>query len=151
MVADGVGNPRKVWLWRVSRLNLASRKPEKALRIKVTELGANPWDIQSVVNFAAIKNGKYKLSFYARGNGNGKKIRAQIQKHEEKIYLPKDYDLTPEWTKYEWEFGAQTNDMQFSLQYLEKGSYEIDELKIEPVGKTKKKQKSKNIKIAKLD
>ncbi len=116
---------------------------KKSLRVLVLSLGANTWDIQSINNFASAKGQKYRLTFMAKASKPSKKIKAQIQHNDKKIYIPKDYILTTEWKKYEWVFSAQANDMEIAFQYLSTGLYEIDSLSITPVTKKKKKKKKK--------
>jgi len=114
---------------------------EKSMRALVLRFGANPWDIQSINNFASVKGEKYKLTFMAKADNYGKKLKAQVQNNDEKIYVPKDYILTEKWQEYSWVFRARTDDMQIAFQYLDLGLYEIDLLSIIAMPKKKKKKK----------
>ncbi|WP_299129107.1 carbohydrate binding domain-containing protein [uncultured Winogradskyella sp.] len=116
---------------------------EKSLRALVLLLGDNTWDIQSINNFPSVRGTRYELTFMAKADSNGKKIKAQVQHNDKKIYVPKDFVLTDEWKAYSWSFRAATENMQIALQYLNLGLYEIDELSIVEVVKKKKKKKKK--------
>ena len=116
---------------------------KKSLRTVVMSFGPNTWDIQSINNFASVKGQRYKLTFVAKASNPGKKIKAQIQHNDKKIYIPKDYVLTDKWQEYSWVFSAQASDMQIAFQYLDSGLYEMDALSIVAMSKKKKKKKKK--------
>jgi len=116
---------------------------EKSMRAMVLRFGENPWDIQSVKNFASVAGVRYKLTFMAKADKYGKKLKAQVQNNDEKIYIPKDYILAEKWQEYSWIFRARTDDMQIALIYQDLGLYEIDMLSIKAIPKKKKKKKGK--------
>lgn len=112
---------------------------KNSLRVLVLRLGENTWDISSINNFPSKRGTKYKLTFMAKGNTSGKKLKAQVQHNDRRIYIPKDFVLTDKWEKYTWVFRARIDDMQIAFQYLSSGLYEIDNLSILPMTKKKKK------------
>jgi len=116
---------------------------KKSLRALVLLLGSNAWDVQSISNFASVKGIKYKLTFMAKADSFGKKLKAQVQDNDAKIYIPRDYELTEKWQEYSWVFRARTDNMQIAFQYLETGLYEIDSLSVKAIPKKKKKKKIK--------
>lgn len=116
---------------------------KKSLRTLVLKFGDNPWDIQSINDFASERGMKYRLTFMAKAKEKGKKLKAQVQHNEKRIYVPKDFVLTNEWQEYSWVFRATTDNMQMAFQYLDLGLYELDALSIVALPKKKKKKKKK--------
>ncbi len=116
------------------------REGKKSLLCLVLVNGKNPWDVQSIASFPTERYKKYRLTFYAKSNTAGTKLKAQIQKT---TYTPKDFTLTTDWQKYEFTFSAKENDMQMAFHYLETGLYYIDDVKMEKLSKSKKKKKKK--------
>lgn len=121
----------------------APKEGKKALLTLVLVKGKNLWDIQSIADFPAERYKKYRMTFYAKSNSAGAKLRAQIQKT---TYTSQDFTLTTDWKEYEFTFNAKENDMQAAFHYLDTGLYYIDGVKMEKLskgGKTKKKKKKK--------
>lgn len=114
---------------------------KKAMLCLLLVKGKNPWDVQSIAAFPTERYKKYRLSFYAKSNTAGTRLKAQIQKT---TYTPKDFTLTTEWQKYEFTFNAKEKDMQAAFHYLDTGLYYIDDVKMEKLSKSKKKKKKKN-------
>ena len=117
---------------------------KKSLRALVLLLGDNTWDIQSINNFPSVKGTRYKLTFMAKADSKGKKLKAQVQHNDKNIYVPRDFVLSDTWQEYSWTFRTATEDMQMAFQYLNLGLYEIDALSIVEMVKKKKKKKKKD-------
>lgn len=113
---------------------------KKAMLCLVLVTGKNAWDIQSIAAFPTERYKKYRLSFFAKSNTAGARLKAQIQKT---TYTPKDFTLTTDWQKYEFTFNAKEKDMQAAFHYLDTGLYYIDDVKMEKLSKSKKKKKKK--------
>ncbi len=103
-----------------------------AMKVNVLRLGANDWDIQSVVpvKIKLKKKKLYRLSFYGRTRTPGAAIRAVIQNQE---YSAKDFTLTTSWNKYTWEFKTTEEILDFKLHFFNKGTFYVDEVYLERV------------------
>ena len=111
----------------IERINTHSGK---AMKVVVLRVGANDWDIQSVIKAPIKKRKTYRLEFYGRTRTPGAAIRAVIQNEE---YIAKDFNLTTEWTKYTWEFKPNEHLEDFKFHFFNTGTFYIDEVSIERI------------------
>ncbi len=108
---------------------------KKAMRVVVMQFGQNPWSIQSIKSINVKKNKRYRVSFYAKAGGRNKKAKVQIQDHPKKIYLPFEFATSTSWQKYEFEFNADSDTMELTLQHISSGIMEYDDISIQMIGK----------------
>lgn len=100
----------------------------KAMRVNVTTPGANAWDVQSInTPWASVVGKTYTLTFYAKAATPGKKIKVLQQTS---TYAAKDFELTDTWKKYDWTFTAQEAGLQLRLNFMEAGTFYIDNMSI---------------------
>ncbi|WP_071781127.1 endo-1,4-beta-xylanase [Adhaeribacter aquaticus] len=100
----------------------------KAMKVEVTTAGANPWSIQNISNAWSSETGKtYTLSFYAKAAANGTSLRVVQQTQ---TYAQQEFILTTSWQKYEWTFTAQEAGLQLRFNFLQAGTYYIDNINI---------------------
>ena len=98
-----------------------------ALKANVDSLGANPWDIMLMQNLSTSKDKYYELTLNAKATTQGSQIRLQFQN---KTYTSKDIELTTEWAEYSFGLIAKENDLQFVIQFFQKGVFDIDNIVI---------------------
>ncbi len=104
----------------------------RALKVNVTKLGANPWEMQAIGNsFTAIQGKKYQISASIKSlNGNGR-LKLIIQN---KNYLENQIIFTDKnWKEYKWITAIDETNPQFKMFFNGEGSYLLDNVKIEEV------------------
>ena len=113
------------------------------MKVEVVAFGKNLWDVQTIHGFESSKNEEYRLIFYAKADGPGKKIQVQIQNNEKGVYIPKEIYITENWRKYEWLFYTQVDDMNLAIQFISLGVVELDNVVVEAEkgGKNKRGKK----------
>jgi GH35 family endo-1,4-beta-xylanase len=100
----------------------------KAMKVAVTTPGANAYDVQSINSPWPSEAGKeYTLSFYAKTNVAGNKLRAVQQAS---TYAQKDFTLSTSWQKYDWTFTTQEANLQFRFNFPVAGTFYIDTVSI---------------------
>ncbi|MCW3109622.1 MAG: xylanase [Segetibacter sp.] len=100
----------------------------KAMKVSVVTPGANAYDVQSINSaWASVAGNVYTLSFYAKSNVGGRKLRAVQQTS---TYAQKDFTLTTAWAKYEWIFTAQEANLKLRFNFPEAGTFYIDTVSI---------------------
>ncbi len=110
----------------------------KALKVQVTNLGANPWSIQSMGPNVSLEAGKdYTLTFWAKSTANGTNISTLIQGTD--YYENRTHDLTTAWAKYTWTISVSeaydqaASNPSIRLRYPELGTVTIDDIRLEEV------------------
>lgn len=102
----------------------------KALKVLVNTLGSNSWSIQSIHDGWTAETGEeYKLTFYAKASTN-LELRALQQNT---TYSTQSYSLSNAWEPYEWSFTAKEDAMNLKFQYLEEGTYYLDDINIKKI------------------
>ncbi len=127
-----------------AKFSLNKRSPyagKNCLRVMTSKFGSNHWDIQSVKKINVKRNKSYKLQFYAKANGSGKKVKVQIQDNPNKIYLVKEFSINKNWQKYEWSFTAETNTMEVTFQHISKGTMDFDNISFTSISRIKNPQR----------
>lgn len=104
------------------------------MKVNVLKLGKNPWDIQSIMEVPLKKNKKYELRFHARSLGE-KTIKAQFQDEDKGIYIAKEFNTSFDWKGYTWEITPESNNMKFTVHFIDQGIIELDNFSIKEVRK----------------
>lgn len=104
-------------------------KGTNSLKIDVTTLGTNAWDIQSLNGaWASVKGTSYTLTFWAKSAVDGQSFKMVQQVGSS--YSEKTFKLTTSYTQYTWTFTAGENALEFKLQFPALGTFYIDEIAI---------------------
>ncbi len=103
----------------------------KALKVVVSQLGTNSWDVQSLgptVSMTAAS--AYTLTFWAKAAVAGTQVRTVIQGV---VYTAKSYTLSTTWTQYTWNFTAAEAAPSIRLQYFQTGTIWMDDIQLQEV------------------
>ena len=101
----------------------------RALKIDVTGLGTNPWEIQAVNDaWASVAGKEYTLTFWAKAATSGSRFKAVMQIGNS--FAQQEFTLTDTWQKYSWTFTAGANDLQLKFQFLSTGTFYVDNVLI---------------------
>ncbi len=121
-----------------------------ALKVQVTTLGKKTWNVQTYQSFVSEKNKNYEISFLAKSNLANKEITILVQN---KTFTQKIFTLSNKWKVYTWQFIAKEDKLQFSMHFLRKGTFYIDNLIVKEVKRVRKRiwKNSSNRKIKKAD
>ncbi len=98
-----------------------------SFQANVKELGANPWDIMLMQDLETIKGEHYELSFFAKAEVEGVKIRPQFQNT---TYTATDISLTKAWKAYKFPITAKEDNLQLVFQFFQKGVFYLDNLQV---------------------
>ena len=101
----------------------------KALKVIVTALGGNTWDVQSLGPTLSMTAGSdYTLTFWAKSAVNNTQVKTVIQ---DSSFLARNHTLNTTWTKYTWNFTAAEAAPSIRLQYFQTGTIWIDDIRVE--------------------
>jgi glucuronoarabinoxylan endo-1,4-beta-xylanase len=101
-------------------------KEKQFIRIKALTAGTNAWDIQLIhKGWYPMENEEYKLTFFARAENSGTKLRV-VQQNT--TYTAKDITLTRDWQKYEWIFNSNENFLQLKFHFPDAGVIDLDNI-----------------------
>lgn len=104
----------------------------RALRINVTQSGAAAADIQTISrSFTANTVFLYSFSFMAKGIVPGQKLNLVFQSGS--TTQTKEFILTGDWKQYSGFFSCTVTrvDYQLRFQYLDEGTYFLDDIRLE--------------------
>ena len=112
--------------------NDSRNKQDGVFSLKTTVLrpGANLWDISCFQMFPSQKDKIYRVTLSAKTRFSGKKIRLQMQN---RTFATQDLTLSNQWENYAWEFIAKENNLVFSIQYIEAGTFFVDNVSIKEI------------------
>jgi len=102
---------------------------DTCLRAQINTLGSNTYDAQSIHSiWPAQSRSSYRLSFYAKCNVSGRKIRVVAQNTN---YYSNDITLSSQWQEYTWDFTSAENGLEFKIHWFELGTFFINSIRIE--------------------
>lgn len=107
---------------------------DQSLRIRVTEPGANAWDVQLSQGRIQLQGGTlYHASFWARTEGGSNNITAAIINDQDySLVVIETFTLSETWTKYTIDFiPSSSNTVAFNLDLGDHtGSYYFDDFEL---------------------
>ncbi len=100
----------------------------QSMKVEVTSLGTNPWDIQSINSGWNANRGKeYKITLQAKAALAGASIKLVNQ---DTSYNEQTLTLTTDWKEYTWIYTPVESSLQFKIQYPQLGTFYVDNIKI---------------------
>lgn len=104
------------------------------LKCEVSALGTNDWDVQLRSNeFTVDESHKYRLTFRAKSDRSGAKIKVYIQKDS---WMGKDFTLSDSWATYTFEFFPNETTKQLKFNFIEITNYYLDDIVLEDITPT---------------
>lgn len=104
----------------------------KALKIEVTSLGVNVWNVQSLGPTVSLTTGSpYRLTFWAKASAPGNSVRMVMQ---DSVFDSKTFNLGTDWTQYTWDLTAKEASPSVRINYLQTGSIWMDDIRLEFTG-----------------
>jgi len=100
----------------------------KALKVVISVLGGNSWDIQSLGPTVSLTVGEdYTLTYWGKAAVAGTDVKMVIQNT---VYTANTKSLSTTWAQYSWTFTAQETSPSIRLQYPETGTVWLDDIQL---------------------
>ncbi len=101
----------------------------RALRVAVTALGADPWNIQTLgPTFTNLGTGRETtITFRARAAANGTRVRMVMQ---DSSYQWRDFTLSTSWTYFIWNHTSAEASPRLRIQYPTLGTVWLDDISV---------------------
>lgn len=102
----------------------------RALRVAVTALGANVWNVQTLgPTFTNLGTGRETtITFRARAAANGTRVRMVMQTNS---YQQQEFTLSTSWTYFIWKHTTVETSPRLRIQYPTVGTVWLDEISVE--------------------
>jgi glucuronoarabinoxylan endo-1,4-beta-xylanase len=120
------GNGRATFSTELSQPYAGTR----ALRVAVTALGADVWNVQTLgPTFTNLGTGRETtITFRARAAANGTRVRIVMQTNS---YQQQEFTLSTSWTYFIWKHTTAETSPRFRIQYPTLGTVWLDEISVE--------------------
>lgn len=100
----------------------------KALKVEVSDLGTNAWDVQTLgPDLSLIVGEEYTLTYWAKSNFAGASIHMVVQGS---VYLAKAQTLSTGWQQYSWTFTAAEPVPTIRIHYLQTETFFLDDFEL---------------------
>lgn len=101
----------------------------RSLKVEVTALGTNPWDIQGINDaWASVQGEDYTLTFWAKSQTAGGTLKTVMQIGDS--YAEQSFTFSENWEKYEWAFTAGANNLELKFQFTSTGIILLDNVSV---------------------